>query len=82
MSPDEQIKDVLHFFADHTHNRPLIYNEIAKTANRWDDLTAEEKLLLFERCRRRFSTVHPTLVEKDRVKHARETLYGMFAKSA
>ncbi len=59
MSPDEQIKDVLRFFADHTRNRPLIYEEIAKTANRWDDLQPEQKVLLFERCRRRFSAVHP-----------------------
>jgi hypothetical protein len=82
MSPDEQIKDVLHFFADHTRNRPLIHNEIAKTANKWDDLTIDQKILLFERCRRRFGAVHPTLAEKDRVKHATETLYGMLGSYA
>ena len=47
MSPDEQIKDVLRFFADHTRNRPLIYEEIAKTANRWDDLPQEQKIVMF-----------------------------------
>jgi hypothetical protein len=30
--------------------------------------------VLFERCRRRFSTVHPTLAVKDRVIHAQESL--------
>jgi|GEM_PF-1755934 len=74
MTPDEQIKDVLNFFADHTRNRPLVFNEIAKTANRWDNLSVEEKIVLFERCRRRFSTVHPTLAQKDRVKDAQEVL--------
>ena len=74
MTPDEQIKDVLRFFADHTRNRPLVYEEIAKTANRWDNLGSDEKIVLFERCRRRFSTVHPTLAVKDRVIHAQESL--------
>ena len=74
MTPDEQIKDVLNFFADHTRNRPLVFNEIAKTANRWDALSNDEKVLLFERCRRRFSTVHPTLAQKDRVRDAQELL--------
>jgi len=77
MSPDEQIKDVLRFFADHTRNRPLIYEEIAKTANRWDDLEPAQKVVLFERCHRRFSAVHPTLAAKDRVLHAREALAGI-----
>jgi len=77
MSPDEQIKDVLRFFADHTRNRPLVYEEIAKTANRWDDLNPEQKILQFERCHRRFGAVHPTLATKDRVKHAKEVLYGI-----
>jgi len=74
MSPDEQIKDVLRFFADHTRNRPLIYEEIAKTANRWDELDSDQKQLLFERCRRRFGAVHPTLALKDRVRHAHEAV--------
>ncbi len=79
MTPDEQIKDVLRFFADHTLNRPLVHSEIEKTANKWDDLTYHEKVVLFERCRRRFSAVHPTLAEKDRVKHASEMLYSVLA---
>ena len=74
MTTDEQIKDVLRFFADHTRNRPLVYEEIAKTANKWDDLQPDQKVLLFERCRRRFSAVHPTLAQKDRVRHASEVL--------
>lgn len=81
MSPDEQIKDVLRFFADHTRNRPLIYEEIAKTANRWDDLQPDQKLILFERCTRRFTAVHPTLATKDRVRHAREAVSDL-ARSA
>ncbi len=74
MSTDEQIKDVLRFFADHTRNRPLIYEEIAKTANRWDDLAQDQKIVMFERCRRRFSAAHPTLAMKDRVIDACEAL--------
>ncbi len=74
MTPDEQVKDVLQFFADHTRNRPLIYEEIAKTANRWDDLNPDQKVVLFERCARRFGAVHPTLATKDRVTHAREAV--------
>ena len=74
MTTDEQVKDVLRFFADHTRNRPLVYEEIAKTANRWDSLAAEQKIVMFERCRRRFGAVHPTLALKDRVIHAGEAL--------
>ncbi len=79
MSPDEQAKDVLRFFADHTRNRPLVYEEIAKTANRWDELPPEQKLMLFERCARRFGAVHPTLAIKDRVVHAREAVRALAA---
>ena len=74
MTPDEQVKDVLRFFADHTRNRPLVYEKIAKTANRWDDLATDQKMVMFERCRRRFGAVHPTLALKDRVVHAHEAL--------
>ena len=77
MTPDEQIKDVLRFFADHTRNRPIVYEEIAKTANRWDDLATDQKMVMFERCRRRFGAVHPTLALKDRVVHAHEALARM-----
>lgn len=80
MTPDEQAKDVLRFFADHTRNRPLVYDEIAKTANRWDELEPQQKLVLFERCTRRFGAVHPTLAQKDRVIHAREAVGQLAAR--
>ena len=79
MTPDEQVKDVLRFFADHTRNRPLVYEEISKTANRWDDLSPNQKLILFERCRRRFGAVHPTLATKDRVRDAHEVVSELAA---
>ncbi len=81
MSFDEQIRDVLAFMASHTQARPLTYDEIQATYFRWDEFTANEKALRWERCRRRFAAAQPTLAQKDRVRDADEAVQLLTAGS-
>ncbi len=75
MSPNEQVCEVLLFMERHVSHRPLTRAEIESTRHGWNDLSASEKVMRWQRCLRRFTAVHPTLASKDRVRHASEMVH-------
>lgn len=71
---DAQAVEVLRFMARNVQTRPLLHALLVSDIEGWHELPALEKPRVFERDVRRFAVACPTLAQKDRVRHAVESL--------
>lgn len=74
LSPSEFAYDVLVFMRRHVSQFSMLSDMLQADIDRWYSLPLAEQRVVFERQRRRFETVCPTLARKDRVRDAAQGL--------